>query len=138
MNLEAQWVLVAAWLVGALRPRGPYPILLVTGEQGTAKSTTCRMFRRLIDPSAADVRAIPRSEHDLAVTAASSWIVAFDNVSRIQPWFSDALCRLLTGSGFSTRRLYTNRDEEIFFATRPVMLNGIGILGAQADLLDRV
>jgi hypothetical protein len=43
-------VLVHSWLMAALRPRGPYPILNLLGEQGTAKSTASRVLRALVDP----------------------------------------------------------------------------------------
>ena len=37
---ENDWVLVVSWLLGALRPERPYPVLVLQGEQGSAKSTT--------------------------------------------------------------------------------------------------
>lgn len=49
----------------------------------------------------------------------------------------EALCRLSTGGGFSTRELYTDRDEIIFEATRPIVLNGIDTLTHRQDLSDR-
>jgi hypothetical protein len=134
---DANWVLCQAWLVAAWRPRGPYPILNVHGEQGSAKSTTVKLLRRVIDPSAALVRTPPRDERDLVIAASNSWLLAYDNVSGIQPWLSDALCRVATGGGFSTRELFTESDELFFEGARPISLNGIDYLAERADLADR-
>jgi hypothetical protein len=131
------WRLTVAWLVQALRPRGPYPVLILQGEQGSAKSTIERLLRALVDPSTAPLRTTPRNEHDLYIAATSAWVVAFDNISNLQPWLSDALCRLSTGGGFSTRTLYENREQELFDAMRPVILNGISDVATRPDLLDR-
>jgi putative DNA primase/helicase len=70
-------------------------------------------------------------------SAGNSWILAYDNLSSVPAWLSDALCRLATGGGFATRMLHTDRDEMIFEATRPVILNGISSLTDRADLADR-
>jgi len=134
---DDSWRLLVAWLVQALRPTGPYPVLLLQGEQGSAKSTAERLLRALVDPSAAPLRTTPRNEHDLYIAAMSAWIIALDNISNLQPWLSDALCRLSTGGGFSTRTLYENREQELFDATRPVILNGITDVATRPDLLDR-
>jgi hypothetical protein len=83
------------------------------------------------------LRTTPRNEHDLYIAATSAWVVAFDNISNLQPWLSDALCRLSTGGGFSTRTLYENREQELFDAMRPVILNGISDVATRPDLLDR-
>ncbi len=50
---------------------------------------------------------------------------------------SDALCRLATGGGFATRTKYSDDDETIFSATRPIVLNGIDDIAERPDLLDR-
>jgi hypothetical protein len=129
--------LVIAWLVQALRPVGPSPVLLFQGEQGSAKSTAERLIRSLVDPSTAPLRTTPRNERDLVIAATNSWCVAFDNISSLQPWLSDAMCRLSTGGGFSVRELYTDAEEVLFDATRPLILNGITEVATRPDLLDR-
>ena len=134
---ESDFQLVVAWLLAALRPVGPFPILVLQGEQGSAKSTAARMLRSLIDPATSPIRAVPRDEHDLMIAARNAWLLAFDNLSGIKSWLSDALCRLATGGGFSTRQLYTDAEETILDAQRPVILNGIEELTSRQDLLDR-
>ena len=134
---ESDFQLVVAWLLAALRPVGPFPILVLQGEQGSAKSTAARMLRSLIDPATSPIRAVPRDEHDLMIAAQNAWLLAFDNLSGIRNWLSDALCRLATGGGFSTRQLYTDAEETILDAQRPVILNGIEELTSRQDLLDR-
>jgi hypothetical protein len=137
VNGDDDFRLVMAWEIAALRPRGPYPILALQGEQGSAKSTTARILRFLVDPNRAPVRAEPREPRDMMIAARNGWIVALDNLSRIPDWLSDALCRLATGGGFSTRQLYTDEEEILFEAQRPIILNGIEDLATRGDLLDR-
>jgi hypothetical protein len=107
------------------------------GEQGSAKSTTARILRALIDPNIAPLRSEPREARDLAIAANNHWLVTFDNLSHVPAWLSDALCRLATGGGFATRELYSDDDEMIFDAMRPVLMNGIEELATRSDLLDR-
>lgn len=131
------WVLVVAFLLGTLKPSGPFPILVVVGEQGSCKSSLCRVLRSLVDPNVSDLRATPRDERDLVISANNGWLVVFDNLSHIRTWLSDAMCRLVTGGGFSTRELFTDQDEIILDVQRPVILNGIEELATRGDLLDR-
>ena len=137
VNTDADFALLLAWLVQALRPSGPYPLLVLQGEQGSGKTTTAEMIRALIDPSHVPTRAAPRKEEDLIVYAENAWVLSLDNMSGIRPWLSDALCRLATGGGFGTRKLYAGREEEIFYAQRPVILNGIDDVTGRPDLADR-
>lgn len=135
---DSTWVLIKAFMLGSMHPKNKYPILGVNGEHGSAKTTLCRMIRATIDPNHADLRSAPRDERDLMIAAANGWMVAFDNLSLISGALSDALCRLATGGGFATRALYTDDDEKLFNAARPVIFNGIEELGTRADLIDRV
>jgi hypothetical protein len=83
------------------------------------------------------LRAEPRDVRDVMIAATNGWIVALDNLSSIEPWLSDCLCRLATGGGFATRELYSDSAEIIFSAQRPVVLNGIEEIISRTDLLDR-
>jgi hypothetical protein len=134
---EVDRVLVAGWLISTFRPGKPFPVLVLHGEQGSAKSTAARILRALIDPNVAPLRSEPREARDLAIAANNHWLVAFDNISHIPAWLSDGLCRLATGGGFATRELYSNDEEVIFNAMRPVLMNGIEELTNRSDLLDR-
>lgn len=134
----ADFVLIVAWMVGCFNPRGPYVILIVNGEQGSAKSTLCRLLRRLIDPNEAEIRLPPRNVDDLIVAARNSHVLAFDNMSHLPDWLSDALCSLATGTGFGAREHYSNTNEINFRGARPIMLNGIPNLGERADFMDRI
>jgi hypothetical protein len=132
------WILIRAFLVAALRPGFPLPILVAKGEQGAGKSTACRVISSLIDPRTSALRGVPREVRDLTAAAKNSWLVCFDNLSRLPEDLADAACRLATGGGFGGRQLYSDHDEAIFDATRPLIFNAIPDLGtARPDFLDR-
>ena len=132
------WTLIRAFLVAALRPGFPLPILVAKGEQGAGKSTACRVISSLIDPRTSALRGVPREVRDLTAAARNSWLVCFDNLSRLPEDLADAACRLATGGGFGGRQLYSDHDEAIFDATRPLVFNAIPDLGtARPDFLDR-
>ena len=134
---DSDFVLVVAWALACLRNRGPYPVLVVSGEQGSAKSTFSAILRALLDPNTAPLRALPREDRDLFIAASNGHVLAFDNVSGLPAWISDTLCRLATGGGFAVRQLYSDQDEVLFDAARPVILNGIEDIVTRPDLADR-
>jgi hypothetical protein len=134
---RSDFILVVAWLLAALRHGGPYPLLAVSGEQGSSKTVLSKILRALLDPNAAPVRAIPREERDLFIAAGNCHLLAFDNLSDLPHWISDALCRLASGGSFAVRRLYTDCDEMLFQAARPAILNGIEDVITRPDLADR-
>jgi hypothetical protein len=133
---DQDFKLFIAVLTAYLRPTGPYPLLVIQGEQGSAKSTTTRIVSQLIDPIGIS-RSMPRDEHSLAIAATNSWVLTMDNLSGLPVWLSDALCRLSTGGGFATRTLYSSDEETVFNAMRPIVLNGIEDIAERPDLLDR-
>jgi hypothetical protein len=134
---ERNFRLVLAWLTQALTTRGPYSVLTLLGNQGSAKSTTQRILRMLIDPNTSPIRSKPREEHNLYIDATSGWIIALNNMSSIPEWLSDGLASIATGGGFSVRRLYTDEEQILFDAMRPITINGIGDVVTRSDLLDR-
>jgi hypothetical protein len=136
-NDEQTWRMIVAWLVAALRPRGPYPILVCVGEHGAAKSSMQRLLRALVDPHRVPLRRPPRDDRDQAIANNNNWAPVFENVSYVPDWLSDALCALATGAGYATRKLYEDDEEALFEAQRPVMMNGIELMLTRGDALDR-
>lgn len=134
---ESDFVLVVAWLLAALRDQGPYPVLVLSGEQGSAKSTFTAILRLLVDPNVASLRAMPRDDRELFIAARNGHLLAFDNLSNLSTATSDTLCRLANGGSFAVRKLFTDQDEVLFHAARPVVLNSIDDIVSRADLADR-
>jgi hypothetical protein len=136
---ETAWPLVAAWLLAALLAPGiPHAVLLIQGEQGSAKSSAARMLARLIDPAGPQLRQPPRDLDSWTVAAAGSYVVALDNLSGVPDWLSDALCRASTGDGLVKRALYTDDGLAVVAFRRCVILNGIAFAELRGDLADRL
>jgi putative DNA primase/helicase len=137
--------LYVAFLLTALHPEGPYPILMSTGEPGSCKSTNQRVAKALLDPTkppkngAAPVSLArrPKDTEDLFVMANCSHVVTADNLSFINDELSDGFCTLATGAAFKTRKYYTNFDEASIDVCRPSIINSIGNVVRRSDLGER-
>ena len=134
---EADFKLAIGWMLGAFRPKGPYPLLSVSGEQGSGKSSFTDALVGLIDPGVGKRRAFPKDERDLMISAKHSHVQQFDNLSWIPGDISDVLSRLSTGGGFVTRKLHTDADLTVLSVSSPVILNGIPELVGRPDLANR-
>lgn len=146
-SLDALWKLVnippehqmmiVAWLLECLRNDTPHVVLELVGEQGTAKSTTQKLLKMLIDPSAANLKANPKKVEDVWVGATNCHLVSFENISHLSFEYQDALCVLATGGALSARTLYTNHEETVIELRKPIVLNGISVNVTAQDLSDR-
>jgi len=135
---DETWPLLVGYLVAALIPDLPHPIALLSGEQGTGKSTAAKMLVDLLDPCAAALRSSPRDEETWGVSAAASYVVAIDNISTIPAWLSDAWCRAVTGDGMVRRRLYTDSDVSVLSLQRVLILTSIDAGAMRGDLAERL
>jgi hypothetical protein len=132
-RLAIGWV-VAAWFTGI-----PHPILLVQGEQGTAKSNLIRTLLDLVDPQPAADRTPPRDQREWAIFARASWAFSFDNITDIPPWLSNALCKGVTGDAVLQRVLHSDEDIGVYSFQRVIALTTIAIRHDVAgDLADRI
>lgn len=130
--------LVAAWLVAALFPNIPHPVLSLQGEQGTAKTTAQKILLSILDASPVLSRKPPRDPDSWVTSAAGSWLVGIDNLSEIRDWLSDSICRAVTGDGDVRRRLYTDGDFTVFAFRRVVCLTSIDLGSLRGDLSERL
>ncbi len=130
--------LVTTFMIESWRPETPYIILELSGEQGSAKSTTHTRIRQIIDPNQSPLRTAPKDVQDIFVSAGNNHMASFENMSNLSPKMQDALCTLTTGGGFAARKLYSDADESVIEVKRSIMINGINAVATRPDLIDRV
>lgn len=130
-------LLIKIYLVAALLADIPLPVLVLFGEQGTAKSFFSKLMKLLLDPSILLTLSHPDSYREFVQLAAHHRAVFLDNLTSLPQWLSDALCRLCTGDGFSKRELYSDDDDIIYTIRGLGGINGINNVATRPDLLDR-
>lgn len=130
-------ILVIAWLLAALHSSGPYPVLVVTGEHGSAKSTCLKILRLLVDPQDEDLPGLPGNLRDLFVRASNRHGFVVDNIDEFPSWASSAVCRISYGASHSVRELYSDGAEHMIRAYCPIILNGIEDFATRGDLVSR-
>ncbi len=136
-TIEDIKLLLKCYIISLFIPEIPKPILLLHGEQGGAKSTFQELIQRMVDPSITQTLTFPRDSTEFIQQLSHNYIAYYDNVSLIQDWISDLICRAVTGSSFSKRALYTNDDDIYYNFKRIIGINGIDLAATKADLLDR-
>ncbi len=130
-------LLLKCYIISMFVPGVPKVILMLHGEQGSAKTTLEELIKMLVDPSIVKTFAFPKDINEFIQQLAHNYVTFYDNISTIRDWISDLLCRAVTGSGFSKRVLYTDDDDFIYSLKRCVGFNGINLGATKADLLDR-
>ncbi|MBA3697133.1 MAG: hypothetical protein H0W85_10380 [Methylotenera sp.] len=129
--------LILAWILESYRSETPKPVLSLCGTQGSAKSSTQDKIRQLIDNSAVNLRSAPKSVQDIFVGAGCNWLISYENLSHLSAPIQDAFCTLATGGGFAARALYSDDEESVIEAKRPIILNSIPPVVTAQDLTDR-
>ena len=139
LNIEGEnnRLLLKCYIVTMFIPEVPKVILMLHGEQGSAKTTLQELIKMMVDPSIVKTFAFPKDITEFIQQLSHSYVTYYDNISILRDWVSDLLCRAVTGSGFSKRVLYTDDDDFIYSLKRCVGFNGINLGATKADLLDR-
>ncbi len=112
---------VFTWLAAALRPIGPYPILVLRGPSSSGKSLLARALRVLIDPSTAPLRRLPARDHDVLRLALRNWVLVFDQIHRVPVKISEALCAISSGDALEIAQPDA-RDAALVEIARPIIL----------------
>lgn len=138
-NLDDEsWRLLVGWMVSAFIPDTPCPILLLGGEQGTGKTMAAEMIAGLVDPSSAPIQSPPSNQDNWVVAASGSWVCCIDNLSSIPMWWSDSLCKAISGDSLVRRKLYTDSEQSVISLRRRVILTSIDPGALRGDLGERV
>lgn len=114
----------------------PIPIMPITGEHGSIKTTIAKSVKQIVDPSGEGISSLPKND-EIILHLNNRYVANFDNISEFNREMSDILCRAITGEGQSKRALYTNSDEVIYSYRRKIILNGISPTLEHPDLRDR-
>lgn len=129
--------LLMVWILNAFYTKTNYPILVLTGERGSAKSTIQTFLKRLIDPETGSLLTLPNKLDDLANMASNRHVLPIDNITKIHEAFSNLMCQISTGGTDTKRKLYTDREESSVDLIGPMILNGVTEFVNAEDLLDR-
>ena len=131
------FILMVIFIIQCYFPDRDYVILQLLGEQGSGKSKTNSTLRKLVDPSDKEKTSPPRKTDDLIVSAINGHLLDFDNLSKLPNFLADDFCRLSTGGTLAKRTLYSDRDETVLKARRPIIINGISQPSIRPDLMQR-
>lgn len=128
------WVLIISRFIA----EGSQPIIYYFGDRGSAKTTSMKMDRMIVDPSVIDVKSLNKRTQDVIPALTNQYMVCFDNVSSIGNEFADILCIAATHGYYSKRALYSDNEEYPIKLNARVSLSGITNLTMKPDLIDRM
>ena len=131
----ADWLLVRAWMLAAMNPLVPTPMLCLIGPPGSGKTTAARLLRSLLDPSLVDTITL-LAEERLSLALEHHALPVFDNIGRLRPSHSNLFCRAVTGASMTVPRLQGGEDLLCYFR-RPMILTSLELPAFAPDWLER-
>lgn len=90
------------------------PILVLSGEKGSGKSSALRRLGRLCYSPSFDVRLLPDNPSEFDVSVTNESFVVFDNVDTHCHWLEDKLAGSATGANIVRRKLFTTNEQQVF------------------------
>ena len=129
--------ILLSYLIAGLIPDIVMPALVLNGPPGSAKTTLLRLMKKLLDPSIPETINDNRSMDEISLIASQNRMLVFDNLTYLTGRQSDMLCSIITGVGFSKRRLFTDENLVVQEYRNLVALSGVRLVPDRADLFDR-
>lgn len=129
--------LVVLFMLSCLYPSGRWAVLIISGAEGSWKSSLARMIRRVVDPHDLEVASLPEWPRDMVTAGHNSRLVVWDNVSNLSDEQSDALCRRSDGVTSAYVTKYTDTDLTILRSNGPTIITAIPTLVTRPDLARR-
>jgi hypothetical protein len=138
VNIRPENRLLAICLLGTLFvPRIVRPLLHFIGCQGSGKTFSARLWKRLFDPSPVDLTSVPRKDEDLDLLLFRNALLCLDNLSYLPPAMADRLCAFISGAVIERRALFTDLDTTILQSICALIVTSITDLHSRADLVER-
>lgn len=109
------------------------PIIGFIGDQGSAKTSTARLIRALLDPSDPAENDFSPTKQNLSLVFYHNALPIFDNLSTISSTVSDMFCRAYSGTGFQSRKLYMDNALISFSYKRSFLFTAIKTPTAAED-----
>lgn len=122
---ESHFRRAIVWLAAALLPCGPHPVLVILGDEGSARSTLARVLKLLIDPHFRPILTAHENATDLMATWLDTWLPAYDDVSLMSPWLSKSLSELVRGRSLAIDTVHSASKLTSQLGDRPVILSGV-------------
>jgi hypothetical protein len=129
--------LLKVYIVSLIIPDIQHVILQTYGEKGGAKSMLEVLIKELVDPSKPKLLSVHKDRMEFIQQVAQTHVAFYDNLKYTPQWLSDEVCRAVTGSGSSKRKLYTDDEAIVFEYMRCLGFNGINLILTESDALDR-
>ena len=134
---------VIAFIINAIiSPDADQPLLFIQGQQGNGKTTTSERVKQIFFPTVGigqeeSKAGLPDSISDLNALLKQDGLPFYDNITGISLAMSDAICRVATGAGFSTRKLYSDSDLAQSKYRRPQIMTSVDQITMRPDLQTR-
>lgn len=127
---EGDFMGCVLFLLACLLPKGPAPLLVLSGPGGSFKSTTALMLRRLVDPNVQGLSALPERARDLTTMGEHGRVLVLDNLSELDDQWVDHLCKRSQGVTSAYRTNYTDRGLTLLCLRGPTLLtSAINLVG---------
>lgn len=130
-------ILRLGFIMAAMWPRGPYPLLSLVGPSESGKGYHAQVIKMLVDPVNAPMQGLPYHEADLLLDAFNERILVLDNITKFPSWGENALCRISTGGALKKRKLYQDRVRVAVKVNNPVIITSTNSIITAADLVSR-
>jgi hypothetical protein len=136
---DQRFHLLWGWLVASVFTDVPRPALWLTGPQGSGKTTAGLIALSVISPTERMGGNFAKNERDDLALIGASFIPSWDNLTTISQQANDFLCRMVTGSETSSRRLYTDDEVHLTTVMRTAVFSSINLpIGLREDGLERI
>lgn len=114
LKKEDDRILLKVYIISLFIPGIQHVILQIHGEQGGAKSMLETLIKELVDPSKAKLLSVHKDRMEFIQQLAHNYLAYYDNLKYTPSWLSDEVCRAVTGSGSSKRKLYSDDDDIVY------------------------